>query len=66
MHNVGIFGVQPSLFKASQVEMKVFEYENKTSKLSSIEQLYTPRGSQGMGVGSIITSSASLDILDYS
>lgn len=64
-HDVGIYGVQPSLLKATQEEMKIFEYENKTSKLSSVEQLYTPRGSQGMGVGSILPSSASIDILDH-
>jgi ABC-type antimicrobial peptide transport system permease subunit len=60
----GIYGVTPSLFKASHHELMEVNYFNPNSSLDIVEQLYTARGSQGMGVGHLVPKRMGLDLTD--
>ena len=62
---VGVYGVQPSLFQSAHSELMEMDKWNRTSGLNIVEQLYTARGSQSMGIGALITNQANFDTDDY-
>ena len=54
----GVYGVLPNVFDAMLSEFLVMGSNNQTSGLGLVEQLYTARGSQGLGVGTSVAESA--------
>lgn len=56
-----IFGVQPSIFE-STVEGIAEIIQQKESGLTLGEQLYTPAGSQSIGLGQYSATLANLDV----
>ena len=64
---IKVYGVMPSMFDATEEEYTVMSTQDQhPSNLSLGEQLYSARGSQGVGTGMYIASrcSASPSIMD--
>lgn len=53
-----VYGVMPGVFEAMISDFVMVGSENTTTALSLGEQLYTARGSQGVGIGTIIAKQA--------
>jgi len=47
---INLRGVQPNVFEPMELKFREVEFENTTTWLSYGEQLYTARGSQGVGL----------------
>jgi len=54
--------ISPQFFEVTSREFLTIEEKNDTSDLSLAEQLYTPRGSQAMGLGSYLKRELGLSV----
>ena len=57
---MNIYGVQPSLFNATIDEFLKVKWQGK-SALPLADQLYSPRGSQSIAVGSYVTDTTTIN-----